>query len=625
MASGERPRPSSITDLPLDILVLVVPYLDVRSFLALCSSCKAFYQDSIRLDPVYWSYVTRSTFRVPNQPVVQHNGALWQKLYRRLQTQSRVFTWGAAGQGRLGHSIFIRNALGPGQMDLTNIPGIIADLQCGGWSTTILTSKGSLHTAGVLNGETELVTRQTGNSGPQRLRFPVRVPYSSWSISYEEPTISIRQFSAGRSHILGLSDSGRIWSWYSAEKPALHVKFLDVDLTEASSQQSSPANQPLFGRVKKVVAGWSRSSAYVYGIGIVVWDIVSRRPGENEADTVLVMQTAEMPRTGYQRPKGAAKESEEQRALGAEVGVVLNYIILEHFVVFVTDIGRVFCGKFGDHNQVPEVIELQALRNESDTPTDVQGSFRRFAVFKNREVITANQDYLEACWRVRHEVHANNADIPGLQKIPALQKGDVISVAFGDYHFLALHSNGRITSYGKELRHCGALGLSGRYLRGFNRVFGDRQLVPHAYTHGREVWFQREKFLWLEFLESGGTDPDEAAERWHWVESGPSVAGEVSEWIEQEARDWDRNLDIKDDDGLGAHFALSVSAAGWHSGALVLVNQELEDKGARYVWTDQSYPRLRLSDGREMPGTVPFHEWKYGRPEWRLDINVDEI
>lgn len=142
---------TSITDLPLDILVLIFPYLDAKSFLALCSTCKAFQQPSIRLDPAYWSFATRSAFRVPNQPIVQHDGIRWQKLYRRMLTQSRVFTWGKNEHNRLGHGYgrtpggplplpggpgrmrrfgHVRVAF-PTEMDDTRQLGIIADMQCG--------------------------------------------------------------------------------------------------------------------------------------------------------------------------------------------------------------------------------------------------------------------------------------------------------------------------------------------------------------------------------------------------------------------------------------------------------------------------------------------------------------
>lgn len=145
---------SSITDLPLDILVLVFPYLDAKSFLSFCSTCKAFQQASIRLDPAYWSFVTRSDFRVPNQPVVQHDGLRWQKLYRRMLTQSHVYTWGNNGHSRLGHSyediprlrhgnmLPLRrpgrrfpagraDCAFPTEMEDTRGLGIIADMQCG--------------------------------------------------------------------------------------------------------------------------------------------------------------------------------------------------------------------------------------------------------------------------------------------------------------------------------------------------------------------------------------------------------------------------------------------------------------------------------------------------------------
>lgn len=142
-------RVTNITELPLDILVLIFPYLDAKSFLALCSTCKALQQPSIRLDPAYWSYATRSTFRVPNQPVVQHDGLRWQSMYRRLLTQSRVYTWGSNTHHRLGHSYqqapVVRNPTlprlnrffhkthcsFPTEMERTRELGIIADLQCG--------------------------------------------------------------------------------------------------------------------------------------------------------------------------------------------------------------------------------------------------------------------------------------------------------------------------------------------------------------------------------------------------------------------------------------------------------------------------------------------------------------
>lgn len=324
-----------------------------------------------------------------------------------------------------------------------------------------------------------------------------------------------------------------------------------------------------------------------------------------------------------------------------------------------------------------------------------------------------------------------NADRKLFTRIPALQDKQVISLAFGDYHFHALHSSGGITSYGYEPQSCGALGLGGHgvpegRLRGIrNRgIGGDGHLVPHAYTEGRRVWFEKGKQEWISFITSGGADPEEAAARVRMAigSPGPNAQGEVSEWIEQQGRDWEAKYGVNagddEDDGLGAYFALSVSAAGWHSGALVLVNEDKAEKlrkaievpehpvdedaeaaatssshpnndilpttttlldraadwgryflglapynvsdaaydgnprnnttnsheataanhrdqqsqkfgasprpGYKYIWADDHFPRLRLSDGTEMPGEVGFDEWRYGRPEWNLNWETEQ-
>ncbi len=36
-------------------------------------------------------------------------------------------------------------------------------------------------------------------------------------------------------------------------------------------------------------------------------------------------------------------------------------------------------------------------------------------------------------------------------------------------------------------------------------------------------------------------------------------------------------------------------------------------------WASDNFPRLLLSDGTEMPGTVAFDEWRYPRPDWNTD------
>jgi SCF-associated factor 1 len=615
--------------------------------------------------------------------------------------------------------------------------GVISDLQSGGWSTTLLTAKGELYCVGTLDGlqsnQRRAPYQQKINHEPTALRYPPGMPQPK---DRYDPVTAVKQFSSGRAHILALSDSGRIWSWQNMEHSGVNVRFIHHDINETGRDAGRSV-------VRKVVAGWNKSAALIEGTGIVVWEPLVMNPNECDvADAALVLETAVVPKTEHVEGRAETEEI---------VGAVENFVVLEHSIVFCTTIGKVFAAQiiWDDHSQtIGEPAEVRiptpkACEPDASFVTDVQGSFRDFAVFtKTGAVLTSKQDVLMPILQQTHNQHHQQSIF---KRIPALQNKKVISLAFGDYHFHALHSQGHITSYGYEPQSCGALGLGGRgapedRLRGIrtqNNQWGvgggDGVLVPHAYTEGRRVWFEKEKRDWLTFLTSGGVDQEEAAERIRIALGSPGLTaqGEVSEWIEQEGQDWESKFEIRDDDDdLGAYFALSVSAAGWHSGALVLVNQNMVDRvekaverpdvallqhskveagpstvpaaessstspqtaepssdtpvdnnedtslwnraadygryflgmppynvssagnvaqgvarpernvatampranephpgdygasprpGFHYVWAGDHFPRLRLSDGTEMPGEVDFDEWRHGRPEWILE------
>lgn len=724
-------------DLPVDVLYLIFPHLDVPTFIALTSTCKALHQPALSQYAHYWSSETRSTFRVPNQPVAENDGARWQKMYKRLLTQSKVYTWGSNEMGCLGHSQVTPaqlNSLPPAErnrlfrlskqaswptvMTNTNDIGIVADMQCGGWSTTLLSSKGALYTVGVLNALAPHLGRpmQNPRANAHALRYPPG--FTPPNQRYDSVT-AVKQFSSGRCHILAVSDSGRIWSWGDIEHAAYNVKFLNIELREnARSDQ--------VGHVRKVFAGWNKSSALIDGTGIVLWDPLEREPGaqESEDDAALVLESAVVPSTGFRRRGTQVSNTQDSE----RIGEVVNYICLEDHVIFCTHLGKVFAGVIewnDDRQSISTPIEIALPNNGSPLEdgeqifppfaTDVQGSFRSFAVFtRSGAVLVGNADLL------RSPDFGHPSRSPALKRYPALQNTGVISLAFGDYHYHALHASGQITSYGHEPRGCGALGLGGHgdpegRLRGlrYQALNRDARLVPHAYVTGRQVWFEPEKQPWITYITSGGVDPMEARERIRMCEN-TNIQGEVSEWIEQEGRAWQEkfggNTDL-DDDGLGAYFAHTIAAAGSHSGAIVLVNEELASKirsncfaraagpevesghgaeeavveqqspatdrtllaqaatyatdlgrwafglaastasagsaasvpfhrdpnnphafnnpsnhgaaaadGSPYAWANDSFPRLRLTDGRVMPGTVEISEWRHGRPEWDLSV-----
>jgi len=484
--------------------------------------------------------------------------------------------------------------------------GIVADLQCGGWSTTLLNSTGQLYAVGELNG---LRFRHKFTPELQRLAFPPG--YAQSICGRYEPATAIKQYSCGRMHVLGLSDSGKIWQWDDIEMPAMHIKFLHTDLLENSSRGGR-------GTVTRVVTGWDRASAYVVGTGIVYWDPdVGADYGAETTDGLLIDAVA-IPGTSYQRQKN---ERQTTREAGDKIGEVIKHIVLEGYIVFITDLNRAFAVKSsfpddGSHEVVELITVGDALGDGTSKLQDIQGSFRSFAVFTTTgEVLTADRNFLDTFWESK--VHGQACDeLPRPGRIPALQHNGVFSVAFGDYHFHALHSNGQISSFGTEPQWCGALGLGSRFkgaiLRGVRYLnhFNDGKLVRRAYTSGHRIWFEPEKKMWLEHMADVSEHP-EAVPRMRMVIESEQVNGEVSEWFEQEGRGWDdfKDLEDADDHGLGAYFALTVAAAGWHSGALVLVDEERAAKvREKYLVKPVALPQAdrdeAVDDLEEQPSMV---------------------
>lgn len=689
-------------DLPDDILFLIAPYLEPAEFLALCSTCQDLAV--LRHESSYWSYRTRFTFRVPNRPVIQSDGVRWQSLYKRLRTQSKVYTWGQDKNGCLGRGVdsaapptagliarrgprmFVQpptvprktKSTWPAEMSTPVEIGIIADLQCGGWSTSVLNHRGVIYSVGLMNG----MNRHDFQSQLAPLRFPFA--HDQPSSAYDAHT-AIKQFSSGRTHVLGLSDNGTIWAWNDIRKNAWSIDVSDYQ-----------------GPVLNVVAGWNKSSANIRGLGIVLWEIATGS-GEPE-ERVFTPDMIIIPKSGYRRPRGKqqtknAKPTDDELSLRDTIGEVTTYIVLENYVVFVTHLSKAFACQIRHDSNSGVIYDIFELTDLPDAK-DVQGAFRTFAIFKGKgEVHIADQAYLDAC-SLRAFQHGENHPLPPLTTIPALQGTGVVQLAFGDYHYHALHTDGSITSYGVEPGMCGALGLGGGpdeflgtgeileplngSIRGIKYKSSnlDGVLLPHAYYKGRRIWFQKEKEIWTKFIGAGGKHKLEAHDRMRLCRTDPSVQGEVSEWMEQKGSSWDKRPEVQkiDEDGLGAHFALSVAAAGWHSGALVLVNDKVVDavresclvddvdaeqeaeagpsneqpqgmvthltnlarnflglransvsdedeeehphtppKGKKWIWADDSFPRLRLENEEDMPGSVDIFEWKEPKPDWKLN------
>lgn len=658
-----------IIDLPDDVLSIVFLYLKPRDFLSFCRSSKLLY-DNYQKDSLFWRSLTSSTFRTPISPLLKADGARWYFLYRRLRTQTRLYTWGPGVKGNLGHGV--ERIRGPGrrvrvggrfvmqpprvnfERAASNWPtearvpdevGVIADLQCGGWSTVILSAQGSLYATGSIN-STNMV-----NVGLQTDQFQ-RLEYLTQSTS------AISQFSAGRAHILALNDDHEILSW-----DRINAKGLKV-LSHLGSRFA--------GTPTRVVAGWGDSSAYVPELGIIYWSPLKNDQQDDMLDGREVEERIV--------PNTARKISRD-----GTVFEVLAHIVLEGMLVWITSDSKVWACAIerpeGEHN----AIQIPGYGDSDDRIQDIQGSFRNFAVFTTSGRVQAgNKDYIERCFRMSRLAGSETYEKKDLsdpsnwgnvedllssrpRDVPALQHTGVISVRFGDWHYHALHSNGKITSHGHEPQSCGALGLGDAHqcgkLRGETtgpiNMRQDTNLLPVADLRGRQIWFEPEKRDWLQHLQKYAKDTynqdRENNQYFNDILEDPIKQTIFSEWIEQEGRHWDDGpltqnegrdlsqstqdleLGASKDFHLDAYFALAIGAAGWHSGALVLVDEEkAEDTRQKWiphappirhdkpkeenvlvmplpgsfpkgqeepkpVWVHDSFPRIRFSDGMESP------------------------
>ncbi|KAL8879028.1 MAG: hypothetical protein Q9198_003279 [Flavoplaca austrocitrina] len=512
---------TTLLDLPTDVLYTIFPYLDPADFLVLTSCTKTLH--SYRQDPNYWRVLTRTTFRIPPQPLLQADGTRWQWLYRRLRTQTQLYTWGSNGCGNLGHGFLNVPRVPVGQHD---------------WA--------------------DINTRNIG--------WPRKVQLDDMP----EPIGIVADVQCG---LVQIHASTRNWN----NEESRLVKPLHVDVTQKV--------------VTRVVAGWDRASMFVSGTGIVYWPYdTPLRAGNAEADAILI-DTATVPGTAVSQSRISRETSD---TLGARIGEVTNHILLENYIVFITSLNKVFL-----YHAVfplpdldpPAPIEITAFYPSSSDCTfeiqDIQGSFRSFAIFtKSGDVLMGNRAMLDAFNSGTYDSTSTESSHPGPTVIPALQNNSITSIAFGDHHFQALRSDGTLLAYGADPQACGALGL------GFPEGTGPlRGLIADRFSSngtlgrniGRQVWFDRLMQRWLgEMKEKAGME-GEAKSRGDMIlprrgqpAQNAAAVTAVGDYFEREGKKWEDG--IVEEGGMGSYFVLKVAAAGWHTAALVLVDEEQAER-----------------------------------------------
>ncbi|KAL9137326.1 MAG: hypothetical protein Q9175_001453, partial [Cornicularia normoerica] len=261
---------------------------------------------------------------------------------------------------------------------------------------------------------------------------------------------------------------------------------------------------------------------YVINVGIIYWafaqdsDVV--RGGRQErlavADT-MVVDSVTIPGTSYRRNRN--DERTVDNSLEARIGQVTHHIVLENWIVFTTNLDKIFCYPTifpMPAFNVPKPIELTTFYtvcpSEIFRIRDLQGSFIRFAVFTTSgAVLIADKDLLNAF----HDASTSNTIhiLPSPVLLHSSPSNPIISLAYGDHHYHALQSTGTITSYGLEPQRCGALGLGNRlisHLRGValeGGAFGGGRL-PSALNP--TIWFEPLMQTWLQDMNEAASQPE---------------------------------------------------------------------------------------------------------------------
>lgn len=496
-----------ILDLPPDVLIIILLNLSPADYLNFCATCQSVQQ--YRQDSLYWRIAASSTFRIPISPLLAADGPRWYSLYKKLKTQTCLYTWGQGRKGSLGHGrtlqpivrnprgrviphrpvprqIFQRiNSTWPTESDVPDEVGIIADLQCGGWSTTILSAQGKLYSTGSLDSLDGITLGETTDQFKQLEHLT-------------QSTSSIRQFSSGRRHVLALTDDGEIVSW-----DRINAKGL---------KPFSRGGRDFGGKPTRVSAGWDTSSTYIPEVGIVYWTPIKNDQTDDQLDGIHVKEKV-IPGTAVKTIEGGFLE-------------ISKHIVLAEFIVWITSDSKIYaCGIGGEGADQIEPsrppFEVPGFAVEGKELKDVQGQFSNFGVFTaSGEVLAGNTDYLRRCASTIQENTtlqesgdwAEHQDVLSTRPpdVPSLQHAGVIALAYGDHHYLALHADGKISSLGRDSGSCGQMGLgdpiSGARFRGLHRdamqASRDAFLLPIAERRGRKIWFEPEKKDWLNWLVS---------------------------------------------------------------------------------------------------------------------------
>ena len=352
--------------------------------------------------------------------------------------------------------------------------------------------------------------------------------------------------------------------------------------------------------------GWDRSSVYVKNTGIVFWN-PSSHGVKADADIILTHSSV-VPGTKHHRN---IQKDRLGSSPASNIGQMTHHIVLEGYIVFTTDNDKLFAfstastSKESSHSSP---VELTTFFSSQSTLSvhiqDLQGSFRSFGVFKSSGEVLIGSTSLIDTFMAASRSQQPISTLPQPARIASLQYQSVVTLAFGDYHIHALHANGTISSFGVDPERVGAFGLGHGLAAGLRGAQNSRTTRDQILDgkHRRTIWFEPLMLHWLSYCFA-------TIQPKLMIDLFPDWVFKSGEWFEQRGSCWEEGIHDGEEE-LPAYFALKVSAAGWHSAALVLVDDDKAEK-ARRKHVKQPLEDKKASDTTSN-GSVPVKQAHQG-------------
>ncbi|CDK24192.1 unnamed protein product [Kuraishia capsulata CBS 1993] len=458
----------------------LIPLLEPKDIQNLGQTCR--YARSIVNQGIVWREMYHKTFGKAPTPY-SLTELKWPQLYK-LRKDANLYTWGKF-DGRLGLS---RDAFPEGIMpgsvpwpvELFHIP--LADVTCGGLSFQVLTSDGDLYCTGSFHSafrkgapgpiERDSLRRMDDGAGsadhrllrelPQAVIPHMRGPHrpgvmmmpdvkraneisatkktakkvdTKQGLLFQlltEGTAKIIAVSSGRQHVLALDNDGEVWTWdtdFLEDSVGVKLKFPGLRSGSIFSV-SSP--------ILKIRAGWNMSSVYALNLGIVVWMCRKKMSRSSQRSEGLEALYVVIPET--------ASTSDDDK--------VVDYVCLDNELVYLKGSGKLFSIKVHRDAESGETLlgrllplasKLKKVLSRTDKITRLSGSFRTLVAFTLEDHVIVlrqenGQEMEDAVPRIYEE----------------LQNVECVSVAVGDWHYMALLKSGKVLTWG--LNNGGCLG-----------------------------------------------------------------------------------------------------------------------------------------------------------------------